>query len=203
MIYMEGDIEDIVSLGEFAKKLRVYFSTASMGISFLIFGAVFGGYWLVIFSIGSLYNSPWIFIGGSLGVIPLASLCSLLVVKAVPGIKRESLPHEGARWTISFIPIIAAILISSLYGLPTSVWYGGLGVSLLLAHLLIERPLISRGLLSVRPFLLASIPMLLTFPAPLSLPPYLDSMTALGLCLLFYSLAGVYALVRAAKLFSE
>jgi hypothetical protein len=201
---MESNIEEIANLGEFAKKLRIYFRTASMGISFLIFGGIFGGYWLVIFSIGSLYNSPWIFIGGTLGVIPLAFLCAFLVAKTVPGIRRERLPNEGARWIVSFIiPIVAAISISFLYSVPPSIWYGVLGASFLLAHLLIERPLISAGLLKAKPFLLVSIPIILTFPALLLLPPYTDSMTALGLCLLFYSLSGVYALARASKLFSE
>jgi glycopeptide antibiotics resistance protein len=196
-------MEDAATLGEFARKLRVYFRTASMGISFLIYGAIFGGYWLLIFSIGSLYNSPWIFIGGTLGVIPLVFLCALLVAKTVPGIRRERLPYEGARWMVSLIiPIAAAIIIGSLYSIP-SLWYGTLGASFLLVHFLIERPLVLNGLIKAKPFLLASILMLLSFPALLSLPPYLDSMAALGLCLLFYSLAGVYALVRAAKLFSE
>lgn len=149
-------------------------------------------------------NSPWIFIGGTLGVIPLAFLCTFLVAKTVPGIRRERLPNEGARWIASsIIPIATAIFISFLYSVLPSLWYGVLGASFLLAHLLIERPLISAGLLKARPFLLASIPILLTFPALLLLPPYIDSMIALGLCLLFYSLSGVYALARASKLFSE
>jgi hypothetical protein len=202
---MEGSIEEIVNLGEFAKKLHIYFRTASMGISFLVFGAVFGGYWLVIFSIGAIYKSPWIFIGGALGCIPLTFLCVFLVAKTVPGIRREGIPNEGARWVASvIIPIATAILISLLYPEASSfLWYGVLGASFLLVHLFIERLLISAGLLNARPFLLASILILLTFPALFLLPPYTASMTALGLCLLFYSLAGVYALARASKLFSE
>ena len=200
---MGSDIEDVVNLGEFAKRLRVYFSTASMGISFLIYGAIFGGYWLTIFSIGSLYESSWIFIVGALGCIPLAFLCAFLIAKTVPGIKRDRIPHEGVRWVFSFMIPFAAVIIGSLYRVPSSIWYAALGASLLLVHFLVERPLISAGFLKAKPFLAASIPMLLSFPALLSLPPGLDSVAALGLCLLFYSSAGVYALARAARLFSE
>ncbi|RLE80164.1 MAG: hypothetical protein DRJ51_04430 [Thermoprotei archaeon] len=194
-------VEEVARVADFAEKLRRYFSTVASAIAFFVFGMVCGGYWLIMSSLNLLF--PW----AVLGMIVIVILCLYSMSKALPG-RMEVPRHEGLRWIFAFVAPFTV-----LYAIPlpdprlyTISWYLALGIALLLVHLLIERREFARGSIVAKPFLVSSIIMLVTYPLIVYML-YAGSlisswMFALGLLLIAYFVAGVYALNRASKLFS-
>ena len=196
---------EVARVADFAERLRRYLWTTYSAVNFFVFGMAIAAYWLIGVSLGlkGVEYSYW-----AAGMAAVVVLCVAVLEGVEPrrGVKEE-LSREGLRWAASFIlPFIAVYAVACWYpSLFVNGWYLALGLAMLLAHLTLERPWVSRGSMVAKPFL---------FSAALILPSYVlvewsyvamgatsSWLLALGLMLTSYFTAGVYALLKAARLF--
>ncbi len=207
-------MEEIARVADLAERLRKYFNTVGTAYAFFAFGMVICGYWLVFVSLKDLLypGAPWSRVTpvAALAMWAVVALCVVALVKTAPKSRwrTEEGWREGLRWTVSFLAPFLAVYLAPLPDprLYTVVWYPALGVSLLLVHLLLEREWISRRSVVARPFLMSSLATLATTPLVVYALRAGDVACswamALGLMLLSYYVAGVYAMYKASRLFS-
>jgi len=203
--------EDLARLADFANRLRRFLWTTSQANSFFAFGMVLTAYWLIGISLG-LEDVQFLY--WALGMIPAIALCVASIYAAMP--KRAAakpLSMEGARWIASFALPFASLYMAYVLliervspAMLSILWYPALGIALLLAHFLLERPWMARGLMVAKPFLVSSLLALAGCPvvvyAALTRGALAASLLSLGLMLLSYYVAGIYALIKASRLFS-
>lgn len=205
-------MEEMARVADFAERLRRYFFTLSAAYAFFTFGMAIAGYWLLAVSIKPIAfpNVGWeqysLAAAAVMGAI--AGLCVMVLEKTAPKASLSKDWREGFKWLASFaVPFFALYLIPvpepSLYAL---MWYPALALAHLAVYLLLERPRVRRGLVVARPFLLSSVEILATTPivfyAHLMCGIDCSWAMALGLMLLSYCAAGIYAMHRASKLFA-
>lgn len=208
--------EDLERLADFVGKLDRYFSTVMGAIGFFVFGISFGGYWLIIYSVATIWG-PRVWGWGALGSIAIIAIGIISLRKALPKIYARGGSGSGFKLALSFvlsftityliIYVVSDMLQPSMieWYLATA-WYPALGLAFLLIHILIERELFVKRIVLAKPFLLASILILITYPLILYMyyVGFLESawILTLGLMLLIYFTVGIYALHRASKIFA-
>ena len=209
-------LEGYEELARLAEKTRIFLYNLIGSVSFFVYGGFFAGYWLLV---ASTPVTGWGWIVVAIVAIVLGMLLGILLY-SLPWPRMGSsgrLKYIGVRWIISFtLPFIVAYNVLTIFipseniGLLVDVlWYPSLSIALLLAHLLVMRPLdkLNPGLIRSKPFLVAGGITLATSPLVLYSPWIIGVskawILALGLMVLSYSITGLHSLYVALKVFEE
>ncbi|RLF02965.1 MAG: hypothetical protein DRK00_09340 [Thermoprotei archaeon] len=184
---------------DLARRARLYSADSISAVSFFTFGMLIGAYFLVLTPFPQIFSTYWPLLIAGLAAFTIASV--IIINRFTPhGYGRE----DGGKWALSFSLPFLLYLIPCLFPrystLFTIMWYPSLGLSSLMIHLLIEREKIRRGIMRTRPFLLASLMIILTSPLVLCMSLYgqVDAaLFATGLMLLIYYIAGAHSLYAA------
>lgn len=201
---------------DMVRRTRVFLFNLVDSVAFLMFGGLFTGYWLVV---GSLQVDWWGWLVAALGAFALGVLGGVVLECYLPWprLASASMPsNTGLRWLTSLVSPFAVMIVLYAAGTGTwleeyfsVLWYPFLGVALVLAGLLIERPTaaLNPGLMRAKPFLATGLATLLLSPLALAAVEVLGGdrawTVALGLMILSYTVAGIHTLHRALSAFEE
>jgi len=207
-----------VSVNEFTdivKRTRVFLFNLVNSVAFLMFGGLFTGYWLIV---SSLPMEWWGWLAAALGAFALGMLGGAVLETYLPWprLTRAGMPSRiGLRWLASLIPPFTVAI--ALYAIGSGtwleeyfsvLWYPFLGVALVLAGLLIEKPTttLNPELVKAKPFLATGVATLLLSPIAFTAAKILGDPAwtiALGLMTLSYTVAGIYTLHKALRVFEK
>ncbi|RLG88123.1 MAG: hypothetical protein DRO18_02030 [Thermoprotei archaeon] len=206
--------EDIARLADFARRLHIYISTLASGFSFFTFG-------MVVIALILIADCVTYGMGTMVKNIAIAVAIVSSVVISVFAVYAVVLRARGAReagvkgWWFMVTFGAPFTLMYSLgprflprYVMPT-VWFLCLGIAFLLSHPIYERPLIRKGVMVAKPFLISGTLMLASYPLILYMSYIhipegrvgLVESFASGMTLLVYYIAGAYSLYKANELF--
>jgi len=184
-------------------------------VAFFIYGGLVTGYWLLIASIPMVW---WLWIVAAIGGCALCGLCGWVLSRYLPWprmISSKKPRYLGLRWLLAFtipIPIITAItsiIPTYMEKIYVVMWYPYLGMSLLLASILIEKPItkLNPELVRSRPFLITGSTLLILTPIPIITTLIVDEFSgwliALGLMIMTYTITGILVLRIALRVFEE
>jgi len=206
--------EDMARLADFARRLHIYISTLGTGFTFFTFGMVVIALILiadcVTYGMGVTVKNVAIAVAIVTSIIISVFAVYTVILKA-RGTREASakgwwfMVTFGAPFTLMYS--IGPRLLPR-YVMPT-IWFLCLGMAFLLSHFICERPLIRKGVMVAKPFLISGIFMLASYPLILYISYIhipegrvgLVESFASGMTLLVYYIAGAYSLYKANELF--